>query len=267
MIDLIKKFIPWSNSLAKHRTIIDFWLNSSPGSLATDVVRKAIEENLSNFLKDGGECGKGDIIRSGYELFEDLNLTESNSPGYSLKFSVPGAKYIKNLSIATGKDRDFDAIILRGKITDFSFQNAESIILSLQSSRFHSSTLVDTDYHELQQQVHRNRYRFTGGLIEDKKWNDKNRVDIRGRPGLNASIPLNHGTLETGAAHFWFGDLIYEAIPKERILSFDRAHEIKELPNGIIYVNLYEGTFNGNLPENQAKQEAFKEHLGLIQDY
>jgi len=90
------------------------------------------------------------------------------------------------------------------------------------------------------------------------------KVDKSNRPGKGAMLPDRSGHLATGGAHYWFEDLIYNSIPKERILSFDQAHNIRILDNGIIYLNLYEGTFNEHLPENQAKQLAFRDHLGLI---
>lgn len=219
------------------------------------------------FLQIGGFFEGSRKVKTGKDLYEALEADSKNTLGQFIDFPFQEGEERKFFSIATNSAREFDALSLRGDSRDFSLENMKSIVSSIDGSCFHSGFFADADYLELQKQVHKNQYRYTGGLKEDKSWNDKNRVLVKGRPGRGASIPNQGGHLETGAAHFWFGDLIYNDIPKERILSFDKAYEIKELPSGIIYVNLYEGTFNGDLPENQAKQEAFKEHLGLIQKY
>lgn len=224
-------------------------------------------KNLSKFLRSGGLFEGKRMVKSGQDLYRALEADSKNTLGQFVDFPFREDETRKFFSIATSNAREFDSISLRGDIDDFSYSNTVSILSNIDSNSFHSGFFADADYLDLQKQVHRNQYKYTGGLKEDKSWGDKNRVLVKGRPGRGAGIPNKGGLLETGAAHFWFGDLIYKDIPRDRILSFDQAHEIKELPNGIIYVNLYEGTFNGNLPENQAKQEAFKEHLGLIQDF
>ena len=265
MIRLFRGIIPWQNSLNENRNILKFWLRISPGYLGNSIVYSSLNLVLNPLLGLGGYLDDHIFIRSVDELYEKLEIVKGNGPGDYIKFNIGNLSLEPFLSVASGVSRPFDSLSLQVPIQYFHLDEAMQIVENVPSGNFHSAYLVDSEYIDLQKQVDKTQYIYTGGLRKDKSWNDKNRVLVNGRPGRKAALPGKDGHLETGAAHFWFGDLIYKDIPKERILSFGQAHEIRELPNGIIYVNLYEDTFNGNLPENQVKQEAFKEHLGLIQ--
>jgi hypothetical protein len=105
-------------------------------------------------------------------------------------------------------------------------------------------------------------YKYTGGLKIVGTWPSE-RVDINDRPGRVVQIPGNHGGFYSGAAHIWFGGMVFPYLSRERILSFPHAERIEELPNGIIYLHLYDGIFDGDQPENQRRQYLLRKHLGL----
>ncbi|WP_273447562.1 hypothetical protein [Neolewinella agarilytica] len=265
MTNFIKSLIPWQYSLPKKRSAIECSFRTSPGLLLAKAVRNTIEENLMVFLQEGGKFDGGRMVRTGKELYEAIEADAANTLGQFIDFPLRRNETRKFFSIATSKHREFDSIALRATNKDFSLINLESILASVDSRHFHSSYFADAEYLDLQKQNSLKRYKYTRGLKLKPNAIGNDWVDTSGRPGKGGMLPDRSGGLETGGAHYWFGDLIYDSISKERILSFDQAHDIQVLDNGIIYVNLYEGTFNGHLPENQAKQLAFRDHLGLIQ--
>ncbi len=68
----------------------------------------------------------------------------------------------------------------------------------------------------------------------------------------------------------WFGEPFFELVPKERILSFPDAIEIKELPYGQVYVQLFEKIEESASKENMDKQRKWREWLNfdeLIKKY
>lgn len=266
MIDLLRSLIPWEKSLPAKRTDISFSLESSPGSLSREKVKHAIANNLDALLSLGAFDEKGQLITNGEEFYEFLHLEKGNNTGDQLSFEQAGYSHLPSISVATGREREYDMLILDSPVKYFDCDRAMSVIKSFQSDDFNSAYLVDEQYRLLQRQHRLESYKYRGGLKTEKWGVNSIRVVTVGRPGRSAAFPGgNNGGLETGAAHYWFGDLIFPIISKEHIMAFDGAHKIEELPNGIVYVNLYEGTFNSNLPENQAKQEAFKDYLGLLQ--
>jgi hypothetical protein len=68
----------------------------------------------------------------------------------------------------------------------------------------------------------------------------------------------------------WFGELFFSLVPKDRILNFPHATEIKELPNGQVYVQLYDKIEEPYTPENVFRQWKWREWLEydrLIENY
>lgn len=68
----------------------------------------------------------------------------------------------------------------------------------------------------------------------------------------------------------WFGKPFFELVPKEKILSFPHATEIKELENGQVYVQLYDNVEEPYTPENVFRQWKWREWLDydtLIEKY
>ena len=68
----------------------------------------------------------------------------------------------------------------------------------------------------------------------------------------------------------WFGKDFYHLIPKERILAFPNAIEIKELNDDIVYVHLFEKIEESWTKENMERQWAWCEWLDfdkLVEQY
>lgn len=68
----------------------------------------------------------------------------------------------------------------------------------------------------------------------------------------------------------WFGEQFFKLVSKERILSFPHASEIKELPNGQVYVQLYDKIDEPHTPDNIIRQWKWREWLdydGLEKKY
>lgn len=68
----------------------------------------------------------------------------------------------------------------------------------------------------------------------------------------------------------WFGEQFFKLVPKEKILSFPYATEIKELSNGNVYVQLYDKVEEPYTPDNIFRQWKWREWLdydGLEEKY
>lgn len=84
--------------------------------------------------------------------------------------------------------------------------------------------------------------------------------DISFNPGRKS---LSGKTSLMAAWKMWFGRPFFEIIPKERIMGFEDAKEIKELPNGQIYVQLFEKIEESAGKINMDKQRKWREWLGF----
>lgn len=90
----------------------------------------------------------------------------------------------------------------------------------------------------------------------------------QGVHGREYDIKFNPGRLELGkntwlmpAWKMWFGKHFFELIPKEKILSFPHATEIKELSSGIVFVQLYDDIHEPYTVENKFRQWKWREWL------
>lgn len=82
--------------------------------------------------------------------------------------------------------------------------------------------------------------------------------DIRYNPGRFELISF---TWLMPAWKMWFGLPFFEVVPKEKILSFPNAFKIQELPNGLVYVQLFEKLEESATPENMRLQLQWREWL------
>lgn len=85
-------------------------------------------------------------------------------------------------------------------------------------------------------------------------------IDISGNPGRTTFLP---GMCLQAAARMWFGGKVFDYIPRNRLLGFPEANRIEELPSGMVFVELFEDPFAAALPENRAKQKAFRDWIWL----
>jgi len=84
--------------------------------------------------------------------------------------------------------------------------------------------------------------------------------DITHNPGRKELIGY---TWIMPAWKMWFGKGFYHIVPKERILAFPDAIEIKELENEIVYVQLFEKIEESHTKESMDKQWAWREWLNF----
>lgn len=88
----------------------------------------------------------------------------------------------------------------------------------------------------------------------------------QGVHGREYDVKFNPGRLELGtytwlmpAWKMWFGKSFFELIPKEKILSFPHATEIRELHSGVVFVQLYDDIYQPYSVENKFKQWKWRE--------
>jgi hypothetical protein len=68
----------------------------------------------------------------------------------------------------------------------------------------------------------------------------------------------------------WFGPPFFELVPKERIISFPLAIDIRELSNGEVYVQLFDNMEESASKDNIERQRRWREWLDfdeLIKKY
>ncbi len=95
----------------------------------------------------------------------------------------------------------------------------------------------------------------------------KKEYDIRYNPGRKDLIS---NVWLMAAWKMWFGTPFFELVSKERLLSFPDAIDIKELPNGQIYVKLFERMEESATNDNMDRQRNWRNWLNfdeLIKKY
>ncbi|MEW7277506.1 hypothetical protein ABW636_02795 [Aquimarina sp. 2201CG1-2-11] len=90
------------------------------------------------------------------------------------------------------------------------------------------------------------------GLLEN--------IDISHNPGR---IDMVSSMWLTSTWRMWFGKEFYKEVTKEKLKSFSLAHEIKELDNDVLFIELYNDPFGADLPENRKIQQAFRDHIKM----
>lgn len=83
---------------------------------------------------------------------------------------------------------------------------------------------------------HPDSYKYKGGVKTYYcEMHQMEKVDIADRSGKIANLG---NVIFHGGAEFWFGPSFYKYVPKERILEFEHADLVEELPNNIIHIKL-----------------------------
>jgi len=96
---------------------------------------------------------------------------------------------------------------------------------------------------------------------------DKKDYDTKFNPGR---MILIGNTWLMASWKMWFGKPFFKLVPKDRLLSFPHAIEVKELDNEIIYVQLYEKINEPTTPDSVFRQWKWQEWLNfddLIERY
>jgi len=82
--------------------------------------------------------------------------------------------------------------------------------------------------------------------------------DTSGNPGREDVIS---STSLLASWKMWFGKNFYKICPKEKLLNFDSAFSIKELPNDVVYVQLYRDVEESRSQESQKTQACWRQWL------
>lgn len=87
-------------------------------------------------------------------------------------------------------------------------------------------------------------------------------VDISKNPGRRMLVS------EMWLLSTWimfFGEYFFQFVPKQRLLSFPYAFEIKELPSGAVFIKLYDDVTKSDEKENLKIMQLFREWINLDQ--
>ncbi|HYG33577.1 MAG TPA: hypothetical protein VEC99_02255 [Clostridia bacterium] len=87
-------------------------------------------------------------------------------------------------------------------------------------------------------------------------------VDLSRNPGRRRRFS---GMWLQAAWRMWFGPGAFPALPPDRLLSFGECSRKEQLPAGTIFIELFEQVEQTETPENQRRQQAFSDWLGLDQ--
>jgi hypothetical protein len=89
---------------------------------------------------------------------------------------------------------------------------------------------------------------------------EEEKIDISQNPGKQITLP---GMWLMSTWRMWFGTGAFQYFSPERIVAFAQAYRIERLDSSVIFVELYEDGASFDLPENRARQMAFREWIGL----
>lgn len=86
------------------------------------------------------------------------------------------------------------------------------------------------------------------------------RIDISRNPGRRSLFP---GMWLQAAWRMWFGGEAFRYLPKARLLDFAEAVEVRELENGVVFIQLFDDPFEASSAANRERQAAFREWVGM----
>lgn len=96
-------------------------------------------------------------------------------------------------------------------------------------------------------------------IIPSPIMKDEMIIDIEQQPGHFHLV----GNLWYGCCwKMWFG-ANYSHFANDILLSFQECYENRALDNGTVQITLYENVWDYDLPENRARQLAFRKHTGI----
>lgn len=168
----------------------------------------------------------------------------------------------------TGSSVPFKSVTINQKTELFLPSNTlvEGLI---KRNGFVSSFLLNNEYEEVQSTVFSNNLKgkdYQKEIIDtikntpsrDEMWGGKE-YDTKFNPG--SSILISYTWLMVGWK-MWFGEGFFHIVSKEKILSFPHAIEVKELSNGIVYVQLFEKLEEPYTPDAIFRQWKWREWMG-----
>jgi hypothetical protein len=157
------------------------------------------------------------------------------------------------------------------------FPSNDEIETIISNESFIVAYLYDEDYEVVQNTAysdnysHRNYPAYILNSLKDtpyhiNEFNEK-QYDVKNNPG---KMDLIGYCWLMAAYKMWFGKPFFEIVPKEKILSFTDAYEIKELADGKIFVQLFEKIEESASAVNMEKQRKWRKWLEfekLIETY
>jgi hypothetical protein len=177
---------------------------------------------------------------------------------------------------STGSKVPFTSFTLE-QDRDIFLPASEEIEQIVTNKNFISAYLSDAQYVEIQSTYFLNNIKHKGfgehlyhtikdtptkrGSLGDIEY------DIRYNPGRRDLISY---TWLLACWKMWFGEPFFKLVPKEKLLGFKGAYEIKELPNGNVYVQLFEKVDESHTYENMRLQQKWRDEMGyneLISKY
>jgi hypothetical protein len=137
--------------------------------------------------------------------------------------------------------------------------------LIVNNDGFIAAYLYDEEYHQIQSE------KFPSNLdhrnISQEKWDSiKNTPYKMGVHNFEYNTHFNAGrkvllqhTFIMSCWKMWFGHPFFKLVPKEKLVSFPFAEEIKELPNGQMFVKLFENVDHSHTPDAMFRQWKWQE--------
>lgn len=170
---------------------------------------------------------------------------------------------------ATSKQNEFQSIGVSQEQILFPPINDIQIEEFVSYKGFVSAYLYNEDYESVQFESFHNNIKHRN--IQQEIWNTvKNtpfkimehgrEYDTRFNPGRKILISY---TWIMAAWKMWFGDGFFHVVTKERLLAFPHAVELKELENGIVYVQLYEKIEEPYTPDSMFRQTKWLEWIKI----
>jgi hypothetical protein len=146
------------------------------------------------------------------------------------------------------------------------FPSNEHIEQKIRKDEFVSAFLYHSEYVEIQTAqnsnniLHKNFPERVWATIKDTPSRPDEfggmAYDTRFNPGRKTLISY---TWLVAAWKMWFGLPFFELVPRERILSFPNAYQIKELPDGNVFVQLYEKVEDSVSLESMRLQQQWRD--------
>lgn len=149
----------------------------------------------------------------------------------------------------------------------------EEVEQNIERNGFIAAYLYNSDYVDVQSTASENMLgakNYSTEILETIKntpWKQGvhcREFDTRFNPGRRIMIP---GTSMIAAWKMWFGKPFFEIVPKEKLLTFQYAPEVKELNSGKIFIKLFDAIEKSHTIEsrfNQWKWQEWTDYDSLI---
>ncbi len=250
---MIEQFINWKKN-RRHNSIVRCSMYYEFNFIKIETIKEWIlyPENPFPLI---GIAGKYKNFPFSKEYVDALTIADFTNKSEEFFGKPINTMFSERLGIGA-----YDNLLGVGFTIDFNASKVDFVPYYSRFKGFISAFLFEQNYVYLQSEKVPGHYKYKGGLKIIKNQYGEKEVDLSDRPGRQALHPK---FIYCGASQMWFGEAFYKIIPKEKILSFDKALAINQLENNVTHVHLYETIFDGDRPDNQEVQRAFREHLGI----